>query len=219
MSSHLDQCRNNMVEQQVRPWDVLDDKVLNTIESIPRDQYVPAQYLNLAYADTAIPLNDSQNMMHPIIEGRLLQLLDIQPEDNILEIGTGSGYLTACLASMACHVESVEIDETLANRAAQTLLEQGVFNISLSCADGLDLPEMNKKYNAIILTGAINEIPQTFKNALTINGKMFVVDGAEPAMTAHIITRTAENEWSDESIFETVLKPLIHGEQKPEFEF
>jgi len=219
MSSHLDQCRNNMVEQQVRPWDVLDDKVLNTIESIPRDQYVPAQYLNLAYADTAIPLNNSQNMMHPIIEGRLLQLLDIQPEDNILEIGTGSGYLTACLASMACHVDSVEIDETLANKAAQTLLEQGVFNISLSCADGLDLPEINKKYNAIVLTGAINEIPQAFKNALTINGKMFVVDGAEPAMTAHIITRAAENEWSDECIFETVLKPLVHGEQKPEFKF
>ncbi len=219
MSSHLDQCRYNMVEQQVRPWDVLDDKVLNTLETIPRDQYVPAQYLNLAYADTAIPLNDSQNMMHPIIEGRLLQLLDIQPEDNVLEIGTGSGYLTACLANLASHVESVEIDETLAKRAAQTLLEQGIFNISLSCTDGLDFPDINKKYDIIILTGAINEIPQAFKNALTENGKMFVVDGAAPAMTAHIITRTSDNEWSDETIFETVLNPLVHGEQKPEFKF
>lgn len=219
MSSHLDQCRYNMVEQQVRPWDVLDDKVLNTLETIPRDQYVPAQYLNLAYADTAIPLNDSQNMMHPIIEGRLLQLLDIQPEDNILEIGTGCGYLTACLANMACHVESVEIDEDLANRAAQILLEQGVFNINLSCANGLALADMNEKYNIIVLTGAINEIPQAFKNALTVNGRMFAVEGSAPAMTAHVITRTGDNEWSDEIVFETVLKPLVHGEKKPEFKF
>ncbi|MCW8934107.1 MAG: protein-L-isoaspartate O-methyltransferase [Gammaproteobacteria bacterium] len=218
MQSHLDQCRYNMVEQQVRPWDVLDDKVLTTLETIPRDQYVPAQYINLAYADTAIPLNDSQNMMHPIIEGRILQLLNIQPEDNILEIGTGSGYLTACLANMASHVDSVEIDETLAKKAAQTLLEQGVFNISLSCANGLDLPEMDKKYNAIVLTGSVSEIPRSFKNALTINGKMFVIDGVSPVMTAHIITRTGDNEWSDESVFETDLKPLVHGEQKPEFE-
>ena len=219
MPSHLDQCRYNMVEQQVRPWDVLDDKVLNTLESIARDQYVPSQYLNLAYADTAIPLNDTQNMMHPIIEGRLLQLLDIQPEDDVLEIGTGSGYLTACLANLACHVETVEIDETLAKKAAQTLLEQGVLNISLSCTNGLDLPDVNNKYNIIVLTGSINVIPQSFKNALTHNGKMFVVDGDAPVMTAHIITRTADNEWSDESIFETVLTPLVHGEQIPEFKF
>lgn len=218
MQSHLDQCRYNMVEQQVRPWDVLDDKVLTTLETIPRDQYVPAQYINLAYADTAIPLNDSQNMMHPIIEGRILQLLNIQSEDNILEIGTGSGYLTACLANMASHVDSVEIDEALAKKAAQILLEQGIFNISLSCANGLDLPEMDKKYNAIILTGSVNEIPQSFKNALTINGKMFVIDGVAPVMTAHIITRTDDNKWSDESVFETDLKPLVHGEQKPKFE-
>jgi len=219
MPSHLEQCRYNMVEQQVRPWDVLDDRVLNTLETIPRDQYVPAKYLNLAYADTAIPLNDSQSMMHPIIEGRLLQLLDIQPEDDVLEIGTGSGYLTACLANLACHVESVEIDETLAKRAAQTLLEQGVFNISLSCADGLNLPDTNKKYNIIILTGSVAEIPLPFKNALAENGKMFVVDGTEPVMTAHLITRIGDKEWSDESIFETVLNPLVHGEQKPEFKF
>ncbi|RDH81486.1 MAG: protein-L-isoaspartate O-methyltransferase [endosymbiont of Galathealinum brachiosum] len=219
MPSHLDQCRYNMVEQQVRPWDVLDDKVLSTLENIPRDQYVPAQYLNLAYADTAIPLNDTQKMMHPIIEGRILQLLDIQPEDDVLEIGTGSGYLTACLANLACHVETVEIDETLAKKAAQTLLEQGVFNISLSCTNGLDLPDVNNKYDIIVLTGAINEIPQSFKNALTDNGKMFVVDGVDPVMTAHIITRTGDNEWSDETIFETVLTPLVHGEQIPEFKF
>jgi len=219
MPSHLEQSRHNMVEQQVRPWDVLDDKVLNTLDSIPRDQYVPAQYLNLAYADTAIPLNKTQKMLHPIIEGRILQLLDIQPEDDVLEIGTGSGYLTACIASLACHVESIEIDETLAKQAAQTLLEQGVFNISLSVGDGLESAAINKKYNSIILTGAVAEIPQAFKNALKNNGKMFVVTGDAPAMTAHVITRTAENEWSDEIIFETVITPLVHGQKKAEFKF
>jgi len=219
MSSHLDQCRYNMVEQQVRPWDVLDDKVLQTIESLPREQYVPAKYLNLAYADTAIPLNDTQCMLHPIIEGRILQLLDIQPEDDVLEIGTGSGYLTACLAKLACHVESVEIDEALARQAAQVLLEQGIFNISLSCANGLDMPDIDKKYNIIVLTGSVNEIPQTFKNALRDNGRMFVVDGTAPVMTAHIITRTSDNTWSNESIFETELTPLVHGETAPKFQF
>jgi len=219
MPSHLEQCRYNMVEQQVRPWDVLDDKVLNTLESIPRDQYVPPQYLNLAYADTAIPLNASQKMMHPIIDGRILQLLDIQPEDDVLEIGTGSGYLTACLAHLACHVESIEIDEALAKQAAQTLLEQGVFNISLSCGDGLQAPTTNKKYNLIVLTGAVAEIPQSFKEALADNGKLFVVTGEAPAMTAHLITRTAEKEWSDKIIFETVLGSLVNGEKIAEFEF
>lgn len=219
MQSHLEQCRYNMVEQQVRPWDVLDDKVLNTLEQIPRDQYVPAQYTNLAYADTAIPLSDTQCMMHPILEGRSLQLLNIQPEDNVLEIGTGSGYLTACLAHLACHVDSVEIDETLARQAAQTLLEQGVFNISLSCANGLDLPDSKKKFDVIVFTGGVTEIPQVFKDALADNGRLFAIDGCAPVMQAHLITRKSDNEWSDETIFETVLPVLEHGEQKMEFDF
>ena len=219
MQSHLKLCRTNMVEQQVRPWDVLNDKVLNTLELVPRDQYVPSKYINLAYADTAIPLNQAQSMMHPIIEGRLLQLLDIQAEDNILEIGTGSGYLTACLAHMGSHVDSVEIDETLAKQAAQVLLEQGVFNISLSCANGLELHDSRKKYDVIVFTGSVTEIPEALKMALQKNGRLFVVDGAAPAMQAHLITRTSDTEWTDEVIFETVLNPLDHGETAAKFEF
>lgn len=219
MSSHLEQCRQNMVEQQVRPWDVLDNKVLNTLESIPRDAYVPKQYTNLAYADTAIPLNDKQHMMHPIIEGRILQLLNIQAEDNVLEIGTGSGYLTACLAQLACHVDSIEIDETLAQQAAQNLLEQGVFNLSLSCHDGLEQRDKRKKYNAIVLTGGVAKIPESFKQALEVNGRLFAIDGAAPAMSAHLITRISDTEWSDESIFETVISPLSNAETAQKFTF
>ncbi|VAW54303.1 Protein-L-isoaspartate O-methyltransferase [hydrothermal vent metagenome] len=217
--SHLDQCRNNMVEQQVRPWDVLNDRVLTILNSIPRDQFVPAQYTGLSYADTAIPLNATQNMMHPIIEGRILQLLDIQPEDNVLEIGTGSGYLTACMASLARNVDSIEIDSVLAKQAAETLSAQGITNVNLSCGNGLKIINIFKTYDIVVLTGAINELPQFLKDALTNHGKMFMVDGTAPAMVAHIISRQGLREWSDESIFETVLSPLVHGETEPEFKF
>lgn len=219
MQSHLEQCRQNMVEQQVRPWDVLDDKVLNILQAVPRDLYVPTQYKGLSYADTAIPLNETECMMHPIIEGRLLQLLDIQPGDRVLEIGTGSGYLTACLAQLAAHVDSIEIDETLASKAAQTLQQQDISNISLSCADGLDMTESTQKYDVIVLCGAVSEIPDSLKQALNSNGRMFAVDGQAPAMQAHLISRTDDNNWADEVIFETVLNPLQNGVKKADFDF
>lgn len=218
MQSHLEQCRHNMVEQQVRPWDVLDDKVLLTLEQIPRDAFVPEKYKNLAYADTAIPLNDSQSMMHPVVEGRILQSMTIQPEDSILEIGTGSGYLTACMAHMGCHVDSVEIDEALAQQAEKNLQQAGITNISIRCGNGLEL-EAGKSYDVIVLTGSVGEIPDTLKQALNISGRMFAVSGSAPAMQAHVITRTAENDWADEVIFETVQDTLVHGEKKPSFEF
>lgn len=217
MQSHLEQSHYNMVEQQIRPWDVLDSKVLNTLEQIPRDAYVPSKYTNLAYADTAIPLNSEQSMMHPILEGRILQLMDIQPEDNILEIGTGSGFLTACLAQLGCHVDSVEIDQNLFQQAEKTLQKQGISNISLSCADGLDMSGKKKKYNVIVLTGSVSDIPEAFKTALAPGGRLFAVTGSAPAMMAHVITRTDEKNWQDKTIFETVITPLTNGEARPEF--
>ncbi|VAW67816.1 Protein-L-isoaspartate O-methyltransferase [hydrothermal vent metagenome] len=219
MQSHLEQSHYNMVEQQIRPWDVLDNKVLNTLERIPRDAFVPAQYTNLAYADTAIPLNSTQNMLHPIIEGRILQLMDIQAEDNILEIGTGSGFLTACLAHLGCHVDSVEIDQSLFQQAERILAQQGVSNIKLSCADGLDMSGNRKKYNVIVLTGSVSDIAEEFKKALTPGGRLFAVCGTAPAMMAHVITRKDEKNWDDETIFETVVTPLTNGEAKAGFAF
>jgi len=219
MQSHLDQCRHNMVEQQVRPWDVLDDKVLNTLQKIPRDQFVPTQYTNLAYADTAIPLNAQQHMMHPILEGRILQLLDIQAEDEVLEIGTGSGFLTACLANLACHVDSVEIDKDLAETAKQRLHKHTIENVAVSCGNGLELSNPNKKYDVIVLTGSVCDIPEQLKQALTPNGRLFAVTGSAPAMQAHVLTRTTENDWADEVVFETVVQALTHGETKPSFNF
>lgn len=219
MQSHLEQCRHNMVEQQVRPWDVLDDKVLNTLQMIARDRFVPDQYANLAYADTSIPLTENACMMHPVIEGRVLQLLDIQPEDNVLEIGTGSGYLTACLATLACHVESFEIDESLAAKAKQTLQDQGIFNVDIVCEDGLQSTSINKKYDVIVVTGSVSEIPDSFLQALNNNGRLFVVTGDAPAMQARVLTRKTDNDWADEVIFETVLPRLINGEKPASFSF
>ena len=218
MQSHLEQCRHNMVEQQVRPWDVLDSKVLNTLDQIPRDQYVPRQYVNLAYADTAIPLNDNACMMHPVMEGRLLQSLDIQPDEKILEVGTGSGYLTACLAHLGGHVDSIEIDEALANQATQTLQQQGISNASVSSGSGLDISATNR-YDVIALTGSTTEVPENLKLALRKNGRMFVISGHSPVMIARLVTRTGDNDWSIIDLFDTDLPALAHGETAEEFKF
>ena len=219
MTADLQQCRQNMVEQQVRPCDVLDERVLNTLKQIPREAYVPARYRNLAYADTAIPLNEREVMMHPTLEGQILQLLDIQPEDNVLEIGTGSGYLTACLANLACHVESYEIDPQLAELAKATLQAQGVFNIDILVGDGLQSTPVNKKYDVIVLTGSVSELPDYFLQALNRNSRLFMVDGNAPSMQAHIIQRSSEDDCSDRVVFETVLPRLVNGEKPAQFVF
>jgi len=219
MTADLQQYRQNMVEQQVRPGDVLDERVLNTLKQLPRDAYVPARYRNLAYADTAIPLNEREVMMHPLLEGRILQLLDIQPEDNVLEIGTGSGYLTACLANLACHVESYEIDPQLAQLARATLQAQGVFNIDIIVGDGLQSTPVNKKYDVIVLTGSVSELPDYFLQALNRNARLFMVDGDAPTMQAHIIQRVDDNDCNDTTVFETVLPRLVNGEKPAQFVF
>lgn len=219
MQSHLEQCRQNMVEHQVRPWDVLDDKVLNILEQVPRDQFVPEKYQNLAYADTAIPLNSQVTMMHPVVEGRILQAVNIQPEDNILEIGTGSGYLSACLAHLGSHVDSFEIDTQLAQQARSSLQNAGYDNVAVIDGNGLEASNLNKRYDAIAVTGSVCDIPDELKLAMNIGGRMFIVSGNAPAMQAHILTRTAERDWSDIVLFETVQDRLVSGEKAPCFEF
>ena len=219
MTSYLQQCRDNMVEQQVRPCDVLDERVLDTLKQIHRDAYVPARYRNLAYADTAIPLNEREVMMHPTLEGQILQLLDVQPEDNVLEIGSGSGYLTACMANLACHVESYEIDPQLAQQARATLQAQGIFNIDIIVGDGLQSTPVNKKYDVIVLTGSVSELPDYFLQALNRNGRLFMVDGDAPTMQAHLIHRVGDNDCNDTVMFETVLPRLVNGEKPAQFVF
>lgn len=216
---NLDQARFNMVEQQVRPWEVLDPKILNTLEQIPREAFVPEAYKNLAYADTAIPLGHDEVMMHPVVEGRMLQALDIQPTDEILEIGTGSGYITACLAHLGSSVDSVDIHEDLSQKAATCFVEQGIFNVNLSTGDASQDSEFRKSYDVIAITGAMPQIPESYKQALNIGGRMFVITGADPVMEARLITRTGENAWAEQMLFETSLKPLVNMETGTAFIF
>ena len=218
-TANLDQAHYNMIEQQVRPWDVLDSKILETLKQINRDAFVPEAYKKLAYADTAIPLGNGQYMLHPILVGRILQVLAIQPMDTILEIGTGSGYLTACLAHLGYHVTSIEIDEKLSQSAADRLEKNNQPNVSLISGDALQVLDKSKQYDVIILTASVKDIPAIFKQAMAIDGRMFVVTGEEPAMSARLITRISADQWSDRILFETSIKPLVNAEPEQSFVF
>jgi protein-L-isoaspartate(D-aspartate) O-methyltransferase len=209
--SSYEKARFNMVEQQVRPWEVLDPKVLSLIGEMPRDRFVPDSYKGLAYADIEIPLGDGQKMMFPRVEGRLLQALEIQPSDNILEVGTGSGYLTACLAKLGNKVISQEINPAYTEQARQRLAELAIDNVELRTADSLSDDIESGRFDAIAVTGSLPEMPEAFKQRLNIGGRLFVVIGQSPAMTAFLVTRTSENEWHSEALFETDIAPLTNA--------
>ena len=216
---NLEKARQNMVEQQVRPWDVLDPRILETFDELPRDAFTPDAYKGLAYADTAIPLGNDQHMMHPVLEGRMLQALEIQPDDKILEIGTGSGFITACLAKLGDHVDSIEIEPSLSQSAAGKLARLNIDNINLMVGNAMTDLDSNKQYDVICVTGSMAEVPDSLKQQLTINGRMFVITGDAPVMHAHLIIRTDEHAWSDQRLFETSIKALIHAEKPAQFDF
>lgn len=215
----LDQARFNMVEQQIRPWDVLDSKVLNTLQQVARDEYVPEAYKNLAYADTAIPLSDNASMMHPVLEGRMLQALDIQRMDEVLEIGTGSGYITACLAHLGSHVDTVEIDKALSEQAAAKFVEHAIFNVSPAVGNAVKDMAFNRQYDVIVITGSMASVPELYKKALNVGGRMFVVIGEDPVMEACLVTRIDEDAWAEQFLFETSVKPLVSAETEKQFTF
>jgi protein-L-isoaspartate(D-aspartate) O-methyltransferase len=199
-----------MVEQQIRPWDVVDRKVLQLLSTTTREVFVPEQYRQLAYADTEIPIGSGQHMMAPKLEARLLQTLNVGPNDNVLEIGTGSGFLTACLARLGNWVTSIEIRPELAEQAQQHLVSAGITNISLRSGDGLEGPVENGAYEAIAVTGSVPSLEDELQRQLTVGGRLFVVTGSSPAMTAILVTRLSETEWRREALFETDLAPLDH---------
>ncbi len=211
---NFEQARFNMVEQQIRPWDVLDDNVLRLINELPRDQFVPATERRLAYADIEIPLNHGQCMMAPKIEARLLQSLTVKESDSVLEIGTGSGYLTALLARLAKHVYSIDIFDDFIRDARSKLSAAGITNVTLQTGDGANGWAAHGPYDAIAATASYPTLPQKLLNQLKIGGRLFVVVGNEPVMEALLITRTGEQAWSRESLFETTL-PRMHNVQEP----
>ncbi|MDQ1363622.1 MAG: protein-L-isoaspartate(D-aspartate) O-methyltransferase [Pseudomonadota bacterium] len=218
-ANNLHQAHQNMVEHQVRPWDVLDNRVLKTLAQISRADYVPAAYKALAYADTAIPLAYGEVMMHPVVEGRMLQSLNIQPMDDVLEIGTGTGYITACLAHLAAHVDSADIHEEFTRAAITRLRTHGIFNATLATCDASQGLQPGKSWDVIVITGAMHQIPDFYRQSLRPNGRLFVITGEAPVMQARLITRTGEQAWAEQVLFETSLLPLQHAEKKKQFVF
>lgn len=209
--------RELMVEQQVRPWDVLDPRVLDVLAALPREAFVPAAHRNLAYADLALPLGHGEFTMKPVLEGRTLHSLELDPTDDVLEIGTGSGYLTACLGRLTREVTSLEIHADLAEAARARLSEQSVDNAQVVVADAYAW-RSERRYNAICVTGAVADIPPHFYDWLQPGGRLFVVHGRSPAMEA-VLVRNEVNARRIQSLFETDLPYLVGAAPKPVFEF
>lgn len=216
---NMEQARFNMIEQQIRPWDVLDDQVLRTLADIPREDFVPARYRELAFSDISIPLDHDQAMMPPKLEGKLLQSLELKPTDSILEIGTGSGYLTACLAKMAGKVHSLDLFEDFQQQAGAKLEAQGINNVTMEQADAGAGWESDLRFDAIAVTGSLPVLHQQYHKLLKSEGRLFVIVGNPPIMQALLITRIGEQEWRHESLFETSVPALVNAPGPEAFRF
>lgn len=214
----FDIAREQMIDQQIRTWDVLQPQVLRILAEVPREHFVPDGWTRLAFADTEIPLPHGENMMAPKVEGRLLQALEIEAGDRVLEIGTGSGFLTACLARLGEHVVSVDCYSDFVATAGDKLRGIDILNTELVTMDATrELPA--GEFDAIAVTGSVPRFDQRYADGLAIDGRLFLVVGEAPVMEALLVTRTGEREWSRESLFETVLKPLRNATPPPEFRF
>ena len=211
--------RSNMIEQQIRPAEVLDQRVLETISDTPREAFVPETYQDLAFSDINVDLGNAEVMMKPIMEARILQALNIQPGDKILEIGTGSGYLTALLAKLGGHVESVEIEPEILNLAKTRLANQGITNVTLVQGDASEGWNQNETFDVIAITGSFPILPESFQKQLTVGGRMVVIVGQSPVMEALLITRAAEDQWVTQALFETDFPALRNVEQPQAFTF
>ena len=207
-----------MVEQQVRTWDVLDSSILDVLGAIPREQFVATGYESLAFAETELPIGHGQYMMTPNVEGRLLQALDINASDTILEVGTGSGFLTACLAKLGSHVCSIDIHDDFLESAAANLADCGISNFELQNMDATQaVPD--GPFDIIAVTGSIEVFDPRFVMALTPGGRLFVVVGKSPNMDALLIERSGDNDWRTSRLFETDLPALVNGALPPQFSF
>lgn len=210
--------RENMVEQQVRPWDVLDVRVLAVLSALPRDAFVPPAYRALAYADLAVPIGHGELMLKPVIEGRMLQSLGLLATDEVLEIGAGSGFITACLGRLARDVLSLEIRPDLAGSARARLAQLGLDgNVRIEVADALQY-RTQRRFDAICVSAAVDAVPSQFAQWLRPGGRLFVVQGRAPAMKA-LLLRNHVNGQRIESLFETVLPYLVGAAPAPEFQF
>ena len=220
---NLEQARSNMVEQQIRTWEVLDQEVLDLLYVIPREEFVPPQYRALALSDLELPLEegkaDGERMWQPKLEARVVQELALKKTDRVLEVGTGSGYLTALLAHRAAEVRSVELKPALAAFGRANLERHGTDNAVLELGDAARGWERGAPYDVIVLTGSTPVLPRAFLEQLTTSGQLFAVVGEAPAMQARLTVCTAPGAWHSVDLFETVIRPLTNAEQAPRFRF
>lgn len=216
----FEQARFNMIEQQIRPWDVLDQRVLDVIAVTPREAFVPEKYqTTLAFSDISIPLDHDQYMLPPKLEGRMLQSLDLHPTDKVLEVGTGSGYLTACLARLAARVLSVDIFADFKNSAERKLAAQGISNVELKTDDVAAGWKAEAEFDAIVVTGSLPVLHEGFHRSLTPGGRLLVIVGRQPIMEALLITRVGPDQWAQESLFDTAIPPLLYASEPVPFRF
>jgi protein-L-isoaspartate(D-aspartate) O-methyltransferase len=216
---NIEQARFNMVEQQIRPWDVLDQEVLDLLYVVRREEFVPETYRELAFSDLEIPIGEGERMMSPKLEARVLQELAVKPSDKVLEIGTGSGYLTALLAHRAAHVHSVEINPTLKAFGEGNLRRAGVRNVTVEGGDGARGWPKHAPYDVIVLTGSTPVLPELLPAQLKPRGRLFAVVGEAPVMSARLVTAVTHGSYSTVDLFETVLAPLKNAESRGKFVF
>jgi protein-L-isoaspartate(D-aspartate) O-methyltransferase len=211
MSLNIELARHNMVEQQVRPWDVLDSRVLEALSSVPREDFVPAAHRALAFADIGLPLGHGEVMMKPVIEGRMLQAVAPTRAENVLEIGTGSGFLTACLARLAASVHSVEQHADLADAARERLLAARVANATVEVAEAVNAFTPQRQFDVIVVTGAVFALPKRWREWVRPDGRVLAVVGESPAQRATLFAQGAVGRWTENSLFETDLPYINHA--------
>lgn len=215
----IKQARKNVIEQQIRPWGGLNIRANQALIDIPRENFVPEEYQNLVFADMEIPLNNSEKMLSPKIEGRILDSLDLQGHEDVLEIGTGSGYFTAVLASLAKSVKSIEIHKELIDAAKEKIDVLNISNVELVNEDALNLNLGNEKFDTIVVGCALPVISENLKRALKLSGKLFIVVGSKNQMHATLVERIDGNKWKSKSLFETYIDLMNGSEPLPEFTF
>ncbi len=211
----FDTARATMIEQQIRPWEVLDPRVLDALAQVRREDFVPRAYRTLAFADITLPLDHDEKMLKPVVEGRLLQALDLGAADDVLEIGTGSGFITACLARLAHAVTSIDIHSDFIDAARPRLIAAGAGNVRLEVADALTL-NAGRQFDAVCVGGAVAEIPPRFLDWVKPGGRVFVIRGRAPAQQALRMTRRADG-WHTENLFETDIPYLRGAAPLPQF--
>ena len=217
MDNSIDRARFNMIQQQIRPWNITDERVLSVMAEVPRELFVPDAYRGLAYADIEIPIAEGQTMLAPKLVAHMLQALDIRDGDEVLEIGTGTGYVTACLAGLGGRVTSMEIHASLAEQARETLAALEAGQIEVRVGNGLEVLIDEQLFDAIAVTGSLpdSEALQVLKEQLSPGGRLFAVVGEDPVMEAMLMTRTGGTDFSTQTLFETSV-PALEKSPEPE---